>query len=184
MALARSLLLLIFMALLPAGGSADQSDLRLPGLFDELQQAATAKQAALIEQQIWDIWQTAPSSELQGLMQAGMQAMNRADLLLALNIFDQMIALAPDYAEGWNKRATVYYLLRNWPESLADIAETLKREPRHFGAIAGRGLVHIQGNRLREAARAYEQVLKISPQNPGSRSHLDAIRDALGERDI
>tara|TARA_R110002167_G_scaffold145082_2_gene335968 strand:+ start:723 stop:1277 length:555 start_codon:yes stop_codon:yes gene_type:complete len=184
MVLARSLFLLIFIALLPAGGSADQSDARLAGLFDTLQQAATANQAALIEQQIWDIWQTAPSAELQALMQTGMGAMNRADLLQALDIFDNMIAIAPDYAEGWNKRATVNYLLRRLPASLADIAETLSREPRHFGAIAGRGLVHIQGSRLREAARAYEEVLKISPQNSGARSNLDAIRDALGERDI
>lgn len=172
------------MVLLPVGGSADQTDPRLPGLFDELQNAASANQAALIEQRIWDIWHTAPDAELQELMLAGRQAMNQADLLQALDIFDNMIELAPDYAEGWNKRATVNYLLRRLPESLSDIAETLKREPRHFGALAGRGLVHIQGNNLREAARAYEEVLKISPQNPGARSNLEAIRDALGERDI
>lgn len=81
------------MVLLPVGGSADQTDPRLPGLFDELQNAASANQAALIEQRIWDIWHTAPDAELQELMLAGRQAMNQADLLQALDIFDNMIEL-------------------------------------------------------------------------------------------
>ncbi|WP_306262176.1 tetratricopeptide repeat protein [Pararhizobium sp. IMCC21322] len=180
----RSLFLIIFLTLLPGNSFADQADPRLPDLFDELKSAADAGEAAVVEQQIWEIWHTAPNEELQQLMRQGMDAMNNSDLAQARSVFDEMIKLAPDYAEGWNKRATVHYLMQNLPASLADIAETLKREPRHFGAIAGRGLVHIRGNQLAKAAEAFEDVLTISPQNPGSQSNLDAIREALGQKDI
>lgn len=184
MAQLRTLLVIFVLAIFPANSFADQSDPRLPNLFNELQSVANAREAALVEQQIWEIWHTAPSTELQQLMRDGMSAMNYSNLEQALSIFDEMVELEPDYAEGWNKRATVHYLMQNLPASLADIDETLKREPRHFGAIAGRGLVHIQGNELAEAAEAFEEVLIISPQNPGSQSNLDAIREALGQRDI
>lgn len=180
----RSLLMVFVLVLLPSNSFSDQTDPRLPGLFDELKSAVDAGKAAVVEQQIWEIWHTAPNEELQQLMRQGMDAMNQSDLAQARSIFDEMIELAPDYAEGWNKRATVHYLMLNLPASLADIAETLKREPRHFGAIAGRGLAHIRSNQLAEAAEAFEDVLTISPQNPGSQSNLDAIREALGQQDI
>lgn len=184
MAKLRSLLIVFVLVLLPVKSFADQTDPRLPDLFDELKSAADAGEAAVVEQQIWEIWHTAPNEELQQLMREGMDAMNHSDLAQARSIFDEMIELAPDYAEGWNKRATVNYLMQDLPASLADIAETLRREPRHFGAIAGRGLVHIQSDQLAEAAEAFEDVLVISPQNPGSQANLDAIREALGQRDI
>lgn len=184
MAKLRSIILVLVLVFLPGSGLSDQADPRLPALFDNLKSAANANEAVLIEQQIWEIWHTAPNEQLQRLMREGMDAMNHSDLAQARSIFDEMIKQAPDYAEGWNKRATVNYLMFDLPASLADIVETLKREPRHFGAIAGRGLVHIRGNQLAEAAEAFEEVLTISPQNPGSRSNLNAIRDALGQRDI
>lgn len=184
MAVLRTLFLIFACAYLPGAGFADQDDTRLPALFDQLKSAANTDEATIIERQIWEIWHTAPNTDLQQMLRDGMNAMNHSDFAHARSIFDKMIEIAPAYAEAWNKRATVNYLMRDLPASLSDIAETLKREPRHFGAIAGRGLVHIQGQRLAQAAEAFEEVLTISPQNFGSRSNLDSIREALGQRDI
>lgn len=163
---------------------ADQDDPRLPNLFDALQTASDPIEAALLEQQIWQIWHTAPNKDLQTMLERGMRAMNEADFGYALDIFDQMIEKAPNYAEGWNKRATVNYILNEFEASLADIAETLKREPRHFGALSGRGLVHTRGEMLDDAIIAFEEALQVSPQNAGTRAQLERLKELLGQREI
>lgn len=180
----RNTFLALILFVLPASVLADQDDPRLGDLFSLLENADNPGEAAFVEQKIWTIWHTAPNAELQGLLESGMEAMNRADFGHALDLFDQITEKAPDYAEGWNKRATVNYLLNNFKESLTDIAETLKREPRHFGALSGKGLVHIRDDDLDDALVAFEQALRVSPQNPGTRAHLEALKKLLGQRDI
>ncbi|MEP0519711.1 MAG: tetratricopeptide repeat protein [Hyphomicrobiales bacterium] len=168
----------------PATALADQNDPRLGELFRSLENAGDPGEAASLEQEIWNIWHTAPNEELQGLLESGMAAMNRADFGHALDLFEQMTEIAPEYAEGWNKRATVHYILNNFKESLADIAETLKREPRHFGALSGKGLVHIRDDNFDAALLAFEEALRVSPQNRGTNAHLKALKKILGQRDI
>lgn len=180
----RNAVLALILFVLPTAALADQDDPRLGDLFNLLGNASKPGEAALVEQKIWFIWHTAPNAELQGLLETGMEAMNQADFGRALDLFDQITKSAPDYAEGWNKRATVNYILNNYKDSLADIAETLKREPRHFGALSGKGLVHIRSDMLDEALLAFDEALRISPQNPAAQAHLKVLKKLLGQRDI
>lgn len=180
----KNFLLALILIVLPSAALADQDDPRLGELFTSLENANNAAEAASLEKEIWAIWHTAPNAELQDLLESGMAAMNRADFGHALDLFEQMTEIAPDYAEGWNKRATVQYLLNNFQESLADIVETLKREPRHFGALSGKGLVHIRSNNLDAALDAFEDALRVSPQNIGTQTHLKTLKKLLGQRDI
>lgn len=184
MVIFRNALLALILIISPVAAAADQDDPRLKELFGFLENASNPGEAAFVEQKIWSIWHTAPSEELQNLLESGMEAMNRADFGHALDLFEQITKQAPDYAEGWNKRATVNYLLNNFQASLSDIAETLKREPRHFGALSGKGLVHIREDKLGDALVAFEKALQVSPQNPGTRAHLKALKKLLGQRDI
>jgi tetratricopeptide (TPR) repeat protein len=96
----------------------------------------------------------------------------------------EVVARAPAFAEGWNKRATVHYLLNNLQQSLEDIAVTLKWEPRHFGALSGRGLVFIKLRDLEQAVSVFEEVLQVDPQMTSARANIDAIRKMLGQREI
>ena len=163
---------------------ADQTDPRLEDLFATLEQAPTADEAAPIEQQIWAIWFEAPDEVAQSLMSAGVTAMQRGDYDAALKEFDQVIASTPDFAEGWNRRATLYYLTGDLELSLADITKTLELEPRHFGALSGRGLVYTQLGELDRALDAFEAALAVNPRMPGPKINADAIRRMLDQRDI
>jgi tetratricopeptide (TPR) repeat protein len=95
-----------------------------------------------------------------------------------------MVLRSPEYAEGWNKRATVHYMLGNFEESLADIDATLELEPHHFGALSGRGLVHVKLGDYERALSAFEDALEVSPQSAGPRANAKALREILGQRDI
>ena len=124
-----------FLVLL-AMARADQKDSRLPALFASLEGAADVAQAHSIEQQIWLIWIRHGNPKIDALMQVGSQLMVPGEYQRSLAAFNQIIAEAPDFAEGWNKRATVLYLLGDFEGSVRDIERTLALEIRHFGALA------------------------------------------------
>ncbi len=184
MRLLRSVFLLASLswACLPA--YADQTDARLEALFGDLLAAPAAGQAAPVENKIWTIWHETPDKAAAELLASGIERMATGDFTGALKAFDQVVVQAPDFAEGWNKRATVHYLMNNFQQSLDDIAKTLELEPRHFGALSGRGLVYIKLDDLHNALTAFEQVLKVHPQMHGPRANADAIRKVLKQRDI
>ncbi|MEX0852102.1 MAG: tetratricopeptide repeat protein [Bauldia sp.] len=163
---------------------ADQTDPRLGPLFEQLRTASEPAAAVSIEEQIWAIWLETADQAVDALMENGIDAMNRGDYRAALEVFDQVVTLAPDFAEGWNKRATVHYILNNLDRSLADIVATLNLEPRHFGALSGRGLVFVKLRDLERALSAFEEALEVSPQMPGARANVEAIRQVLGQRKI
>jgi len=165
-------------------GFADQTDPRLGALFGQLKAASGPAESVSIEQEIWAIWLDAPDEATQSLLDSGIDAMHSGDLAAALEAFDEVVALTPAFAEGWNKRATVHYLLNNLQQSLEDIAATLELEPRHFGALSGRGLVFIKLRDLEQALSAFEEVLEVGPQMTGARANIDAIRKVLGQREI
>jgi tetratricopeptide (TPR) repeat protein len=134
--------------------------------------------AALAAAALWEIWCASGVPEIDQLLQRGSAAMERGDLLAAEALFTDMIRRAPDFAEGWNKRATVRYLGGNHAAAIADCEETLARKPYHFGALSGQGLCHMALGQYKQAAHLFRRALAVYP-------HLDAGRRnlaiALGE---
>ena len=177
-----ALALLILLVAGPA--TADQKDARLPDLFKNLRGAASLETAQVIEVQIWHIWFQYDDNAIVLLMAQGENAMGRRDYDSALRSFNQVIQIAPGFAEGWNRRATLYYLMGRHEDSLADIEKTLALEPRHFGALAGRGLVYSALEEPDLALRSFEAALAVNPHMVGARINAEAIRKDLGDRDI
>lgn len=163
---------------------ADQKDSRLDDLFMRLLEAPGPGEAQLVEGLIWSIWVQSDDGAVQILMHDGIQALSRGDYRHALSKFEQIVLIEPDFAEGWNKRATVHYLLGNYGKSLADIAKTLELEPRHFGALAGRGLVYIELEDERRALKAFEAALAIHPNLTSAAINASQLRKILRDRKI
>ncbi len=161
----------------------DQLDPRLPNLFDRLKAAPSSAVALPVERQIWAIWHEHTDKAVNELMQNGIERMTIGDLRNALAAFNNVVATDPEFAEGWNRRATVHYLMEDYDASLADIVKTLELEPRHFGALSGRGLVYVQKKDLPNALKAFEDALAVYPQMSGPRANADAIRQIL-QKDI
>ncbi len=165
-------------------GLGAQNDPRLPALFDRLEAAPSAEAAAEVEQAIWSIWHVSGNQEIDRMMAAGLHAMARRDFRRALAAFDEITRNAPGFAEGWNKRATIHYLIGRFAESRSDIARTLALEPRHFGALSGLGLVHLALDEEEEALAAFDRALEIHPNMAGADTHIRALRDKLRGRGI
>ena len=126
----------------------------------------------MLEDQINRIWSQSRDAETQQLMEKGLTAMAEDEDEAALTAFDAVVAHAADFAEGWNKRATVEYLLGDYKASMADIAHVLQLEPRHFGALAGLGQVELALGDKAAALKAFSQALAINP-------HLDDVADEI-----
>jgi tetratricopeptide (TPR) repeat protein len=155
---------------------ADQKDPRLDPLFEQLQAAGSHPEAQIVEAQIWLIWMEAKDGPTDTLMQLGLAAMQGGNLPGALELFDAVTVQKPDFAEGWNKRATVLYMLGAFDRSAEDVAKVLELEPRHFGALAGLGLIDMERERPEAAIEAFEKALKVNPQMPGIKQRLEALQ--------
>jgi len=134
--------------------------------------------AARAEAALWQMWGTSGAPEIDRLFARGIEAMERRDLIAAEAVFTDVIHRAPDFAEGWNKRATVRYLDGNHGAAIADCEETLARKPHHFGALSGQGLCHMALGQYREAADLFRRTLAVHPHLEAARHNLAA---ALGE---
>ena len=167
-----------------ADAQSDQTDPRLKDLFEQLRAAPTAEAAAGIESQIWVIWASSGDPELDQVFEVGSRALAIGDARTALKIFDAIVRKAPGFAEGWNKRATVHYMMGNYEASIADIDRTLELEPHHFGALAGLGLINIELDRDEAALDAFERVLKIIPQSQSARQNLDFVKQRIKDKSI
>lgn len=163
---------------------ADQNDPQLDRLFQQLHDAPNEVDARPIERNIWVIWTHHDDTAVNGLMKSGLGQLEQQDYASALETFGSLVELAPEFAEAWNKRATVNWLLGNYEESLADIDRTLALEPRHFGALSGRGLVYIGMEKWDLALKAFQDALEVYPQMVGPRVNAEAIRLMLERRDI
>ena len=136
---------------------------QLNKLFDDLK-ISSETSSFLIEQKIWKLWSTHPNNEkLTTLLAEGSAAVNNNQLTEAINIFTKVIELDPNWAEAWNKRATVFYLVGQFKKSQDDIDKVLNLEKRHFGALAGQGLVNIQLKNFEKAIKSYQKALEIYP---------------------
>ncbi len=163
------------MALMIQSSIAAQNDPRLDGLFEKLKSTSSPAEAKIVELSIWQIWSESGDPATDSLMQLGVAAMQSRDLKGALSLFDAVTARSPDFAEGWNKRATVLYMLGAADKAAEDVARVLSLEPRHFGALAGLGLIDLQLNRDDAAIAAFEQALKLNPNMPDAKAHLDIL---------
>lgn len=172
----RSWYWLIFTVTVTVGTvSADQTDPRLNELFDALQRTTNLNSIRDTENEIWDIWLQHDNQDVMRLMALGTQRMNYQRFNDALLIFSQIIENYPEFAEAWNKRATLYFIVGDLDASLADIEKTLALEPRHFGALSGMGLVYVQRNELSKARQAFEKLISIHPHSPNAMENLRQV---------
>ncbi len=163
---------------------ADQNDPRLDELFNQLQTIDDQKLGNDITDEIWQIWRESPDESVNELMLAGIDAMSKRQLRKAVRIFDEVIYRSPDFAEGWNKRATVYFFMGEYKKSVDDVRRTLTLEPRHFGAAAGLGLIFLSLNYYENALGAFEKALDINPHLPGPKIQIQRLRKLLGKDDV
>lgn len=165
-------------------GAVHEREHRLDSLFDLLKDAPSAAEAQTIEIEIWKLWTVTGESDLDSTMFVGITAMRRGNLQRALTLFDQLIIDAPEFAEAWNKRATIHFMLGNHEASIADITRTLLLEPRHFGALSGLGMIFADIGREKAAIRAFESALSIHPHLPGANALRDMIKRKIEARRI
>lgn len=164
----------------PASLWADQNHPDLPDLFRDLQAAGNAESAAQTASEIWRLWiYHETNDDVNRLMQMGILAMESGDLRLADRLFTDIIGLDPAFAEGWNKRATVRFQMGQFQASRQDIAEVLKREQRHFGALAGLGLVELHLRNPEAALQAYQAALAIYPKMTSIESIIQSLEEQL-----
>jgi tetratricopeptide (TPR) repeat protein len=153
-------------------------------LFEALKAAPDAETAKLIENRIWALWFTSGSDTADLLMTRVKQAMEANDADLALRLLDAIIALNPEYAEAWNRRATLYFTKKDYAHALADISQVLAREPRHFGALTGLGMILQDMGEDKRALEAFRRALEIDPHLQKVPEFVKALSEKIEGRDI
>lgn len=151
-------------------------------LFAQLKVANDARVIRRTQNRIRALWTDHADSSIDSLMQEGIQAMYSKDYDKAVELFSRVIQQKPYFAEGWNKRATVYYMQGNYPASMDDIKKTLKLENRHFGALSGMASIYMMQGETEKALSAYQKIHRLIPQlRPVNRS-IEELRAQLGYR--
>jgi tetratricopeptide (TPR) repeat protein len=183
--------LVILLSLMAAGtmiwnhtARADQTDPRLGELFGQLHSVEDPRQAHVIEQMIWGVWLDSKSPTLQLLMGRVIKAMGQRNLTQALELLHSVVAVAPDYAEGWNKRATVYFMMGDYKASISDVERTLDLEPRHFGALSGLGLIYTHLKDNAGALDAYERALLVNPHLGQAKAEVKRLKRKVKGEEI
>ena len=158
----------------------------LDDLFAQLRTAAAPAEIEALQSGVWQLWLTPPPGpEAQALakeMETGMRALQADDLGRAIIAFTALVEAAPAWAEAWNKRATAHYLRGEYRAALADVAETLRREPRHFGALGGQATMLRQLGAPRQALAVLNKLARLCPHLPGLREQQLTLREELDER--
>lgn len=181
-AIAAAVLAMPLVAGTPELARADQDDPRLDDLFERLQHTPDPAEAHALEQRIWGVWLESENAAINRLMQQGVLALRGQHYPTALQAFDRLVEQAPEFAEGWNKRATVHYLMGDFQASVADIERTLELEPRHFGALSGLGLIYDAIDEPRAALRSFEAALRLNPHIEDTRDRVEELRRELQGR--
>ena len=162
-------------------GWANQNDTRLDSLFSQLQITRSGQKARTIEKFIWKIWRESGDESVDQLMVDGVKAMGGGNYEGALIAFSSIVKGAPNFAEGWNKRATLYWLMGDFEKSVEDINRTLALEPRHFGALSGLAMIRESQERPLDALQAFERALEIYPAMPNAAERIRKLNRQLGE---
>ena len=168
-----------------SNANSEERELELNKLFNQLKNNSDASMAFEVEMKIWNIWSTHPSQEnLTQLLANGSNLMTQHKLNKAYETFSKVISLDPNWAEGWNKRATVLYILGRYEESQEDINEVLKLEKRHFGALSGQGLVQIELKNYEKAINSYKEVQKIYPSMQSPKIMIPQLKELIKSESI
>lgn len=166
-----------------ADTAADQEQDRLDGLFAELQQPDLPNWEA-VEAQIWDAWSRSGSPAMDLLLQRGREALESEDLGAAIEHLTALTDYAPDFAEGWNARATAFFQADELGLSLADIERTLALNPRHFGALGGLAAILEMLDQPRAALSAYRAAHTIHPHRPNVEDAIERLERELGDAEL
>lgn len=170
-------------AALPSQTLAQKRAARLDELFSQLKRESNAMKASRIASQIQAQWQNSGSASIDLMMGWASKAMEEKKYSVALDFLDQVIVMKPDYAEGWNRRATLNFLTNDYGRSMADIQKTLSLEPRHFGAMAGMAAILKDTGRKEAALNAFERVLAVYPMMREAQREAGELADELtGQR--
>jgi tetratricopeptide (TPR) repeat protein len=153
-------------------------------LFGALKAAPDEDSAKHVEARIWAIWLQTPSDTAALLMMRAKAAIDAQQTEVALKLLDAIIKLRPDYTEAWNRRATLYYLQNDYTHSLADIEQVLIREPRHFGALAGLGMIMQDLGDDKRALDAFRKALAINPHLEKVPELVKTLTEKVEGRDI
>ena len=182
----KKVFLIFFIFLFSSGTFAkNESAAELDELFEKLKKTSNPMSARKIEGKIWKLWTTHPSEEsLTDLLAKGSEYMAQNQLTSAHNVFSKAIELDPNWAEAWNKRATVLYMLGEFQRSQNDIDKVLALEQRHFGALAGQGLVNIQLKNYEKAIRSYEKAQEIYPAMRSPKIMIRQIEELIKQQTI
>ena len=180
----KKILTIIFLFFSTTTLIANERDVELDNLFSELKKNNPAV-SKNIEQRIWTLWSTHPSDDkLTSILNEGSKLMQDKDLFRAILVFTEVIEMDPTWAEAWNKRATVYYMIGEFEKSQSDINKVLNLEERHFGALAGQGLVNIQLKNYEKAILSYQMVEKIYPTMRSPKIMIKQIQDLIKKDSI
>jgi tetratricopeptide (TPR) repeat protein len=153
-------------------------------LFGALKAAPDETSAKHVEARIWAIWLQTPSDTVGLLMTRAKTAMDAQNSDVALKLLDAVVKLRPDYIEGWNRRATLYYLRNDYARSLEDIEQVLAREPRHFGALAGLGMIMQDLGDEKRALDAFRRALAVNPHLEKVPELVKTLTEKVEGRDI
>ena len=153
----------------------------MPALVQALRDGDERVRAAA-QSTMWAIWLRSGDDEIEALMAEGIHRMELEQYAEAIEIFDQIIARAPKFAEGYNKRATVYYLTQEFEKSMADIQRTLELNPVHFGALSGMGLCYLGLNEPRKALEWFERAVAVNPNLDSIQHYIERIRAFLKDQ--
>ena len=153
-------------------------------LFASLKRERNEKAAERIAGQIFEEWNHSGSASIDLMMQWSQKAIEDKKYAVALDFLDEIVTLQPTYAEGWNRRATLHYLMKNYAKSMADIDRTLQLEPRHFGAISGLAQIMADTGRKQQALEAWQRVLDIYPMLRNAQDQVAALSEKLAGEGI
>ncbi|MEP9372838.1 hypothetical protein [Mesorhizobium sp. KR1-2] len=158
---------------------AAKAESRLDSLFTELKRERNEKAAERVAARIQEQWEKSGSASIDLMMQWSKKAMEAEKFDVALDFLDQVVTLAPDYAEGWDRRATVHFLMGNYGKSMSDIEHVLVLEPRHFGALAGMAEIMEKTGRKQLALEAWQRVLDVYPMLRSAQDKVATLSEEL-----
>ena len=179
--MSKLLSIIIFLFLSTTSVKSDQNDPRLNNLFKKLNETENQEEISDLIKNIWDIWYEVDDPKVIEYFEKGIQAMRIRNYPLAVRFFNNLIEKDPNFAEAWNKRATVYFMMGDFDKSMQDIIKTLELEPRHFGALDGMGLIFIHQGQYQQAIDVYDKMLEIFPFSIKTMEKKESIKSLISQ---